>query len=72
MRINKIKTWSVKFVGAVTALTLITTSCSDSFLDVDPQGQAPAEQFWVNEDDATKAVNSMYGNLRSWPQVAFA
>lgn len=72
MRINKIKTWSVKFVGAVSVLTLITTSCSDSFLDVDPQGQAPAEQFWVNEEDATKAVNSMYGNLRSWPQVAFA
>ncbi|HET9487778.1 MAG TPA: RagB/SusD family nutrient uptake outer membrane protein, partial [Chryseosolibacter sp.] len=47
-------------------------SCSDNFLDVPPQGQQPDEQFWVSADDAVKAVNAMYANLRGWNQVAFA
>lgn len=46
--------------------------CKKSFLDVAPQGQQPSEQFWQSQDDATKAVNAMYANLRSWPEVAFA
>ena len=37
-----------------------------------PQGQQPAEQFWQSQDDATKAVNAMYANLRGWTFVAFA
>jgi starch-binding outer membrane protein, SusD/RagB family len=56
----------------VLAFTLFSTSCSEDFLDVPPQGQEPTEQFWVGEDDATLAVNAMYAFLRSWPQVAFA
>ena len=51
---------------------LISLGCSDSFLDVPLQGQQPAEEFWKSSDDVTKAVNAMYGNLRSWPHVAFA
>ena len=50
----------------------VYTSCSDNFLNVPPQGQQKAEQFWVSESDATKAVNAIYANLRSWPNVAFA
>jgi hypothetical protein len=46
--------------------------CNKSFLDVAPQGQQPAEQFWTSADDATKAVNSIYANLRGWTEVAFA
>ncbi len=46
--------------------------CSNSFLEVPPQGQTPATQFWVNGDDATKAVNAMYANLHSWYNIAFA
>src|SRR5215831_19673125 len=46
--------------------------CSKSFLDVPPQGQQPTQQFWQSQADATKAVNAMYANLRSWPEVAFA
>ena len=57
---------------AVILGTLAAFSCSKSFLDVPPQGQQKAEAFWQSEADATKAVNSMYGNLRSWTQVAFA
>jgi hypothetical protein len=51
---------------------LLVTSCSKSFLEVPTQGQQPAEQFWTSEADATKAVNSIYANLRSWTEVAFA
>ncbi|PWU01313.1 MAG: RagB/SusD family nutrient uptake outer membrane protein [Bacteroidetes bacterium] len=61
----------IKSVAAILGV-LATFSCSKSFLDVPPQGQQKAEAFWQSEADATKAVNSMYGNLRSWTQVAFA
>ena len=54
------------------ASVFVTTGCGDEFLEVKPQGQQPAEEFWVSEADATKAVNAMYANLRGWPQVAFA
>jgi hypothetical protein len=52
--------------------TFLTASCKKNFLDVPPQGQQPAEQFWTSEADATKAVNSIYANLRGWTEVAFA
>jgi hypothetical protein len=59
---------------AVTLLmvALMVTSCDKGFLDVPPQGQQPAVQFWKSEGDATKAVNAMYANLRGWTNVAFA
>jgi hypothetical protein len=50
----------------------LATSCKKSFLEVPPQGQQPADQFWTSEADATKAVNSIYANLRGWTEVAFA
>lgn len=55
-------------------LPLVATmaGCNKSFLDVPPQGKQPTVQFWQSQDDATKAVNAMYANLRSWPLVAFA
>jgi starch-binding outer membrane protein, SusD/RagB family len=53
-------------------LLLFTTGCKKTFLDVPTQGQTPAEQFFLSEADATKAVNAMYANLREWKQVAFA
>ena len=54
------------------ALLIVPSSCSDSFLDVDPQGKQAGAVFWENEADATKAVNAMYANLRSWNNTAFA
>ncbi|KIC94829.1 RagB/SusD family nutrient uptake outer membrane protein [Flavihumibacter solisilvae] len=57
--------------AAVTVL-LVANGCTKSFLDVPPQGQQPNEAFWQNEDDAAKAVNAMYANLRTWNNVAFA
>lgn len=54
------------------ALVLILTGCSKGFLDVNPQGKQASEQFWQSQEDATKAVNAMYANLRGWTNVAFA
>jgi hypothetical protein len=58
-------------IGIIASL-LLPVSCKKSFLDVPPQGQQPVAEFWKTPDDAAKAVNAMYANLRSWPQVAFA
>ena len=62
----------IKSLGvALLSTVLLVSSCKKSFLDVDPQGQQPAQQFWQSQDDATKAVNAIYANLRSWENVAF-
>ncbi|MEO6330667.1 MAG: RagB/SusD family nutrient uptake outer membrane protein [Ginsengibacter sp.] len=66
MKINKII--AVLVMGAL----FVVSSCKKNFLEVPPQGQQPAEQFWTSESDATKAVNSIYANLRGWTEVAFA
>jgi len=56
---------------ALVAATFTVTSCQKSFLDVEPQGQQASDQFWQSQADATKAVNAIYANLRSWNNVAF-
>lgn len=72
MKIDSKEILYSKVAALVLAGMLVTTSCSDDFLNVPPQGQQPDEEFWVSADDAAKAVNAMYANLRGWPQVAFA
>lgn len=57
-------------LGLLSAI-LTTSSCKKSFLDVPPQGQQAATQFWKTEGDATKAVNAIYAHLRTWENVAF-
>lgn len=47
-------------------------SCSEEFLDVDPEGVGVSEDFFVTEEHAVQAVNSIYGNLREWNNIAFA
>jgi hypothetical protein len=67
MKMNK------KLIAALGIVPLILIAgCKKDFLDVPPQGQQAAEQFWTSEADATKAVNSIYANLRGWTEVAFA
>jgi hypothetical protein len=62
----------IQTFGALAAgLLLLLPSCKKSFLDVDPQAKQPAVTFWQTQEDATKAVNSIYGNLRSWGNTAF-
>lgn len=53
-------------------MLILQSACDNSFLKTDPQGQVAGAVFWQNEDDATKAVNAMYANLRSWNNTAFA
>ncbi len=67
-----IKDLSKRWIIGMLAFTTILSSCAKSFLDVDPQGQQPGEDFYKDEADATKAVNAMYANLRGWNNVAFA
>lgn len=64
----KLQRWCA--VGVLSTL-MLASSCKKSFLDVDPQGQQAAQQFWKTQDDATKAVNAIYGNLRTWENLAF-
>jgi hypothetical protein len=54
------------------SLLIIPSSCDQGFLDTDPQGKQAGAVFWESGDDATKAVNAMYANLRSWNNTAFA
>ena len=64
---------NIKLIAVLGIVPLILiASCKKDFLDVPPQGQQAAEQFWTSEGDATKAVNSIYANLRGWTEVAFA
>ncbi len=60
------------FIILLIPVMSVVTGCKKSFLDVPPQAQTPSQQFWQSQDDATKAVNAMYANLRSWTEVAFA
>lgn len=55
----------------LTGVVLMTASCKKDFLNVDPQGQQPAENFWQTQEDATTAVNSVYANIRNWANTAF-
>ena len=57
---------------AILSTFLLLTTCKKDFLNVAPQAQQTAVTFWKTQDDATKAVNSIYANLRSWPNLAFA
>ncbi|RNI31625.1 RagB/SusD family nutrient uptake outer membrane protein [Rufibacter latericius] len=50
----------------------ILYSCNDSFLDVPPEGKAVETQFFQTPAHAVEAVNSVYGNLREWNNIAFA
>ncbi|RIJ34499.1 RagB/SusD family nutrient uptake outer membrane protein [Pontibacter oryzae] len=47
-------------------------SCKEDFLDVDPQGEPKAENFFVTPEHAVQSVNAIYGNLREWKVAAFA
>ncbi|MGI9527272.1 MAG: RagB/SusD family nutrient uptake outer membrane protein, partial [Weeksellaceae bacterium] len=42
------------------ALAFISTSCSDEFTDLKPDGGSTYDNFWKTEDDAIKSVNSIY------------
>ncbi|MFA6275728.1 MAG: RagB/SusD family nutrient uptake outer membrane protein [Pedobacter sp.] len=72
MKINY-KNTVIQKIGLLTLFStlFIVSACKKSFLDVDPQAQQPAVTFWKTESDATKAVNSIYANIRNWANTAF-
>lgn len=47
-------------------------SCSEDFLDVEPEGVGVGEDFYTTAEHARLAINSVYGNLREWNNIAFA
>jgi hypothetical protein len=46
-------------------------SCED-YLEFPPESEVPQERFFKTQEDAQKAVNAMYGYLRSWDISAFS
>lgn len=71
MKLYNRKNTQNAMVACAAAILLMFSSCSESFLDVPPQGEQPGQTFWQTEADATAAVNSIYGNLRTWNNTAF-
>lgn len=61
---------NTKFLPVI--LLMAVSGCSKNFLEVEPQGQISVAKFWKTTDDATAAVNAIYGNLRSAGQVGIA
>lgn len=71
MKTSIIRTASIK-TGVIVMLVIFIAGCTSDFLAIPPQGQQPSDKFWQSGDDATKAVNAIYANLRGWTEVAFA
>jgi hypothetical protein len=72
MNFKKYYVQKVAGIGLFAALLIVTQSCKKAFLDEPRQASTPAVQFWKTQDDATKAVNAMYANLREWKNISFA
>jgi len=47
-------------------------ACNDDYLDFNPEGALPVENFFQTENDAIAATNAIYGNLRTWEVASFA
>jgi hypothetical protein len=63
-----------KFIALVLlgALSFGAGSCGEDFLDKQPQGEEITPEFFTNEENATKAINAVYWQLRQWPTHVFA
>jgi len=72
MNFKKYNMQKVTGIALFAAVLITAQSCKKSFLDEPRQAATPAVQFWKTQDDATKAVNAMYANLREWKNIAFA
>lgn len=71
MKTYKMISLQKSFIFGMTLTLLLASSCKKSFLNVDPQGQQSATDFWKTEEDATKAVSAIYAGLRTWENTAF-
>ncbi|HEY4150675.1 MAG TPA: RagB/SusD family nutrient uptake outer membrane protein [Chitinophagaceae bacterium] len=60
------------FILLAASVGMTAPGCNGKFLVVEPQGKQATAQFWVTQDDATKAVSAAYSNLRGYTNTAFA
>jgi len=72
MKNSKKTLLSKAVILGLVASAIAFQSCKKSFLNVDPAQNTAATLFFKTQDDATKAVNAMYANLREWNNIAFA
>ncbi|MCT4589528.1 MAG: RagB/SusD family nutrient uptake outer membrane protein [Carboxylicivirga sp.] len=56
---------NIKSILLILTVALLS-SCSDSFLEVDPYGAPSTTTFWKTESDALKATNALYGEFIQW------
>ena len=52
-------------IKIIVLLLLISSGCSD-YLEIQPEAEVPAEEFFVNQEDAEAALWSCYGILSHW------
>lgn len=60
-----------KYIILIIMLWGLLFSCQD-YLDFPPESEIPVTQFFNSQADAQKAVNAMYGYLRTWDISAFS
>ncbi len=53
-----------KYITIPIVILALLSSCQD-YLEFPPEGEIPQDQFFSSQEDAQKAVNAMYGYLRS-------
>jgi hypothetical protein len=60
-------------VCTLTGVMLLgTQACNDDFLDKRPQGAEITRDFYTTPENALKATNAIYWQLRQWPTHVFA
>lgn len=60
----------VRLLG-LALFTFAAGGCTKDFLDVKPQGQINAENFFQTAEHAVWATNAVYNQLRAWDVISF-
>ena len=59
--------------GLLISWCFINTSCSENFLEIDPQvTQTPKDYFSAPDNSPAELVNAVYSDLQNWDQHSFA
>jgi len=57
-----------KYIAAITFALVLSTSCSESFLDSVPLDKISTETFYTNDDDFIKSINGVYSAFTPYRQ----
>ena len=60
-----------KSILTILVLSGTMISCNEDFLEVKPQGQINAENYFQTADHAVWATNAVYNQMREWDCIAF-